>query len=35
MERAYEDNETQVLALMQGLIPVVTAKKKQKNNLTI
>ena len=28
MDRAYEDNETQALALMQGLVPVVPPKKK-------
>ena len=27
MDRAYEDNETESLALMQGLVPVVPPKK--------
>lgn len=30
MDRAYEDNETQALARMQGLIPVVPPKKNRK-----
>ena len=30
MDRAYEDNETRALALMQGLIPVVPPKKNRK-----
>ena len=30
MDRAYEDNETRSLALMQGLIPVVPPKKNRK-----
>ena len=30
MGRAYEDNETQALALMQGLVPVVPPKKNRK-----
>ena len=30
MDRAYEDNETQALALMQGLVPVVPPKKNRK-----
>ena len=30
MDRVYEDNETQVLLLMQGLIPVVPSKKNRK-----
>ena len=30
MDRAYEDNETQTLALMQGLVPVIPPKKNRK-----
>ena len=30
MDRAYEDNETQKIALMQGFIPVVSPKKNRK-----
>ena len=31
MDRAYEDNETESLALMQGLVPVVPEKKIEKH----
>ena len=33
MDRAYKDNKTQALALMQGLIPAAPPKKKHFGNM--